>query len=292
MSNIMKERKIAMKKVSLMMLALLLVFSCFCIIGCEPKSNLNVEYLPDTTNKPIGNGNSDATVRIIRYDWDGRGTSYKDITGATAERILSLLAALPETNEKQKALSALPVFPEPGATCELPAERGTLWVEADGKIYRIDPELTEIALVNRHLGKGTMLDDAEVCLDEIGNALWYWPWDCWDGTYQGGKLTMEHKYAAETTVTVNMVRMNVTNDYHPENSMTVELISTVDQMVTVSVECQRSSDDQAGGEKKTVELVAGKPTTVDLSFGGFKNSNYDVIIFVDNTRVSLRVDPR
>lgn len=281
-----------MKKVVLVTLAVLLAFSCFCFVGCEPKSNLNVVYLPDTTNKPIGNGNSDATVRIIQYDWDGRGTSYKDIAGAVAERILSLLAALPETNETQSELSHAEDFPQPGNTCELPAERGTLWVEADGKIYRIDPELTEIALVKPHLGKGTILGDAEVCLDEIGNALWYWPWDCWNGTYQGGNLTMEHKYAAETTVTVNMVRMNVTNDYHPENSMTVELISTVDQMVTVSVECQRSSDDQAGGEKKTVELVAGKPTTVDLSFGGFKNSNYDVIIFVDNTRVSLRVDPR
>ena len=281
-----------MKKVVLVTLAFLLVFSNFFLVGCEPKSNLNVVYLPDTTNKLIGNGNSDATVRIIRYDWDGRGTSYKDITGATAERILSLLAALPETNEKQKALSALPFFPEPGATCELPAERGTLWVEADGKIYRIDPELTEIALVNRHLGKGTMLDDAEVCLDEIGNALWYWPWDYWDGTYQGGKLTMEHKYAAETTVTVNILNMNVINALHPDNSMTVELISSIDQTITVRVTCQHSSDNLSNGDNKTVELVAGEPTAVDLSFGGFDNDVYDVVIFAGKTRVSLRVDPR
>ena len=264
-----------MKKVSLILLALLLAFSCFCFAGCER-----------------GGTASDATVRIIRYDWDGRGTSYKDITGATAERILSLLAALPETNEKQKALSALPVFPEPGATCELPAERGTLWVEADGKIYRIDPELTEIALVNRHLGKGTMLDDAEVCLDEIGNALWYWPWDYWDGTYQDGKLTMEHKYEAETTVTVNILNMNVINALHPDNSMTVELISSIDQTITVRVTCQHSSDNLSNGDNKTVELVAGEPTAVDLSFGGFDNDVYDVVIFAGKTRVSLRVDPR
>ncbi len=281
-----------MKKVSLMMLALLLVFSCFCIIGCEPKSNLNVEYLPDTTNKPIGNGNSDATVRIIRYDWDGRGTSYKDITGATAERILSLLAALPETNEKQKALSALSVFPEPGATCELPAERGTLWVEADGKIYRIDPELTEIALVNRHLGKGTMLDDAEVCLDEIGNALWYWPKDYWRGEYQGGVLTLEHKYAANTTVTIKVKKMNIVNDYHSKNSITVELISTIDQTVTLSLQSQQSSDNLGSYGSKTVELINGKSETVELTFDGFYNNKYDVHLMAGNTRMTIVVDPR
>ena len=165
-------------------------------------------------------------------------------------------------------------------------------MEADGKIYRIDPELTEISLVKRHLGKGTILSDAEVCLEEIGNALWYWPWDYWDGTYQGGKLTMEHKYAAETTVTVNILNMNVINALHPDNSMTVELISSIDQTITVRVTCQHSSDNLSNGDNKTVELVAGEATTVDLSFGGFDNDVYDVVIFAGKTRVSLRVDPR
>jgi len=281
-----------MKKFTLMMLALLLAFSCFCFVGCEPEPNLDVEYLPDSIKKPVGDGDSDATVKIIQYTWDGWGTSYKDIKGATAEKISSLLAALPETNETQKALSLTKDFPKPGTACDLPAERGTMWVEANGKIYRLAANTKEIVLVKKHLGKGTVLGNVEECLTEINNAWSYWPWDCWNGTYQGGKLTMEHKYAAETTVTVSIVSMNVINDHHPENSMTVELISTVDQTVTIKVTCQHSSDNLSGGDNQTVELVAGEPTKVDLSFGGFNDTIYDVVITAGNTRASLRVDPR
>lgn len=280
-----------MKKVSLMMLALLLAFSCFCFVGCEPKSNLDVEYLPDTTNQPVGGGDSDATVRIIQYTWDGWGTTYKDVTGAMAEKIASLLAALPETNETQPALSLTRKFPEKlGTACDLPAERGTMWVEANGKIYRLSGD--EILLVKKHLGKGTVLGNATECITEINNAWSYWPRDFWNGTYQGGKLTMEHKYAAETTVTINIVSMNVINDLHPQNSMTVELISMVDQTITVEVTCQHSSDNLSGGDHKEVALVAGQPQTVDLSFGGFDDTIYDVVIRAGNTHVNLRVDPR
>ena len=278
-----------MKKVSLIVLAVLLAFSCLCFVGCEPKSNLDVEYLPDATNQPVGNGGSDATVRIIQYTWDGWGTSYKDVTGATAEKIGSLLAALPETNETQPALSLTRKFPEKlGTACDLPAERGTMWVEANGKIYRLSGD--KILLVKKHLGKGTVLGDAAECIAEIANAWSYWPMDCWYGTYKEGKLSMEHRYEAETTVTVNIVSMNVIKDLHPENSMTVELTSTIDQTVHISLDCWSSSDNLSTGDKKDVEVVAGQPKTVELTFGGFPFT-YDVVIRVDNTSVKLVVDP-
>ena len=277
-----------MKKFALVMLALLLTFSCFCFVGCEPEPKLDVEYLPDSTNKPSESGDSDATVEIIQYTWDGWGLSSKTIKGAKAEVIMTLLADLPSTGETQKAISSTMNFPEPGHACDLPVPRGTQWVEAGGRIYRLGSN--EIVLVEKHLGKGTILGDAKECLAEIANAWSYWPWDCWYGTYKDGKLTMEHKYAAETTVTVNIVSMNVIKDLHPENSMTVELTSTVDQTVNVRVNCAASSDNLSGGDQKDVELVAGQPKTVELTFGGFP-FNYDVVIYADNTRVTLAVDP-
>ena len=114
--------------------------------------------------------------------------------------------------------------------------------------------------------------------------------DCWYGTYKEGKLSMEHRYEAETTVTVNIVSMNVIKDLHPENSMTVELTSTIDQTVHISLDCWSSSDNLSTGDKKDVEVVAGQPKTVELTFGGFPFT-YDVVIRVDNTSVKLVVDP-
>ncbi len=281
-----------MKKVMLLTLALLLACSLFCFVGCEPKSNLNVEYLPDTTVRPSEGGDSDAIVKIIQYTWDGWGTSYKTITGAAADRMIRLLEALPSTGETQSAISSFADFPEPGTACDLPAERGTKWVEADGKIYRLDPNSSEIVLVKKHLGKGTILGNVEECCREIENAWNYWPSDCWNGTYKDGKLTMGHRYAADTTVTIKVKSMSIVNDHHPENSMTVELISSIDQTVTIQLNCQASSDNLARGDKKTVALVAGEPETVELTFGGFHGFTYDVNLTVGNTRMTIVVDPR
>ena len=264
-----------MKKVSLMMLALLLAFSCLCFVGCEQKSS-------------SGEGaDDDGTVTLIQYTWDGWGLSSKTVTGEVAETIIALLADLPSTGEKQKAISNME-FPKPGYACDLPVPRGTMWVEAGGRIYRLGSN--EIVLVKKHLGKGTVLGDASECLAEIANAWSYWPMDCWYGTYKEGKLSMEHRYEAETTVTVNIVSMNVIKDLHPENSMTVELTSTIDQTVHISLDCASSSDNLSTGDKKDVEVVAGQPKTVELTFGGFPFT-YDVVIRVDNTSVKLVVDP-
>ena len=264
-----------MKQVSLIVLAVLLAFSCLCFVGCEQKSS-------------SGEGSEDdGTVTLIRYTWDGWGLGAKTVTGEKAETIIALLANLPSTGEKQKAISNME-FPKPGSACDLPVPRGTMWVEAGGRIYRLGSN--EIVLVKKHLGKGTVLVDAAECIAEINNAWSYWPWDCWNGTYQGGKITLAHRYEAETTVTVNILSMNVIKDLHPENSMTVELISTIDQTVHVSLDCTGSADHLSNGDEKDVELIAGQPKTVELTFGGFPYT-YDVLIRVDNTYVTLVVDP-
>jgi len=278
-----------MKKVSLILSAVLLIVCCFGTFGC---GKLDVVYLPDDAFIPTQEGDPNAKITIVQYDWDGHGTSYKNITGASADRIISLLSQLQPTGDVQHAFSEELEMPKHGETCHLPVPRGTKWVEADGKIYRIDPELTEIALVERHLGEGTVLDSDEKCLDEIGNAFWYWPKDYWWGEYQGGVLTLEHKYAANTTVTIKVKKMNIVNDHHSKNSITVELISTIDQTVTLSLQSQQSSDNLGSYGSKTVELINGKSETVELTFDGFYKNKYDVHLMAGNTRMTIVVDPR
>ena len=81
------------------------------------------------------------------------------------------------------------------------------------------------------------------------------------------------------------------NDYDPANKIILELTSTVDQSVYISLFCSQSGDNLAEGDAKDLTLQAGKPETVELTFGGWKDFNYWIDIKVDNTRINLRIEP-
>ena len=69
------------------------------------------------------------------------------------------------------------------------------------------------------------------------------------------------------------------------------MISTIDQTISVRLNCSQSDDNLAEGDAKDVTLKAGKAETVELSFGGWKDFNYWIDISVDNTRINLRIEP-
>ncbi len=76
----------------------------------------------------------------------------------------------------------------------------------------------------------------------------------------------------------------------PENKITIELISKVDQTTDVSLHCEKSSDNLADGDFKTVQLKKEVPLTVELTFGGWSSFPYWIHIAVDNTRVDICID--
>ena len=80
-------------------------------------------------------------------------------------------------------------------------------------------------------------------------------------------------------------------DHDPQNKITRELISAVDQAKYISLFCCQGEDNLAAGDGRDVVLKAGKEETVELSFGGWKDFTYWIYISVDNTHISLRIEP-
>ena len=94
-------------------------------------------------------------LRLLRYTWDGWGISVKDITpGDVADAIIKALDTAKETGKTEQKISDDVIEVGGG---DYPAERGTMWIEVDNKIYRLTPDLSQISLVETHFGKGQLL---------------------------------------------------------------------------------------------------------------------------------------
>jgi len=242
--------------------------------------------IPDeskTENTPV--------LRLLRYTWDGWGISVKDITsGDVADAIIKALGTAKETGKTEKKISN-DVLEVGGG--DYPAERGTMWIEVDNKIYRLTPDLSQISLVGTHFGKGQLLEMTDTLKNDINDAWYYHPYDYYSGTYinESDELVINHVYEADSTVQIQIKKFEVENKYHPTNKITVELLSSTDQTISVRVDCYRSDDDLDGGDFKEITLKAGKAHTAELSFGGWENSDYWITISADNTRINLRIEP-
>ncbi len=231
------------------------------------------------------------TVRILEYTWDGWGISEKVISACDAAYwLIDALEGMQETGEHAEKISDAPFDVDHE---DFSVARGTMWLEVGSTVWRLDPDWTQLCRVERHLGEGVVLHMSEEFKRNLRDAWYYYPYDSYTGTYRigSGELTLEHVYEAYTSVSVQIKEIVIQNEHHPINTVTLELLSRMDQRVAVDLRCQRSEDDLADGAYEEVELHGGAPLTVTLDFGGWKDSRFWVYVFVDNTRIELTVEP-
>jgi hypothetical protein len=178
---------------------------------------------------------------------------------------------------------------------EIPAEPGTFWVVAEGKLYRVSRDYDSVCLVDTRYGEGQVLEMTDAFASLLFNAWYYAPKDVWKGSYKQGdeKIELTNVFSAPSTVriTVKEIRIGESKDrYNRIDGITVELVSAVDQTVEISLRSQQSEDNLGSDDYKAVELKAGVPVTVEMSFYGFPYG-YWVTLWTDNTRVEIQIDP-
>ena len=221
---------------------------------------------------------SETEVNLLRYTPDGWGISIKEIGDyAIATQFLEALHALTPTGETVPKISDNILELGGG---DYPVDRGTFWVEADGKIYRVNRDYDEVCLVETHFGKGKVLEMTAEFAKLLQNAWYYAPLDSWIGTYKDGdeKIELRNAFSAPSTVLISVKEIYLDKaDRTDNNKIVVELISAVDQTVYVCSFSQQSDE-------------AGVPVTVELSFFGF-SYGYWITLRADNTMVEITINP-
>ncbi len=247
--------------------------------------------IPEPSSKDLEETEYQAALKMMLYNWDGYGVSIKTIAACDlAYSIIDALEDMPETGETVDKISEETVDEYSGV---LPVKGGTMWIDVGTDIYRLNPDNTQLCRVKEHLGKGYVIEMTEQFKTMIRDAWHYHPYDYYSGTYinESDELVVNHVYEADSSIQIQVKKIEVENKYHPTNKITVELVSTIDQTVDVRVDCYRSDDDLDGGDYKELTLKAGKKQTVELNFGGWENSDFWIMISADNTRINLRIEP-
>ena len=261
------------------------------ILGVKAEGNEGNNGSTNDDGDELTESGYQAAIKMMRFNWDGYGISTKWI--ATCDLAYSIIDAVEELTETGEVIEKISDDVVDENATELPIARGTLWFEVGSKIYRIDPDFTQICRVEGHLGKGYVMNASEQLKKMISDAWQYHPYDYYTGSYNNetNEIELNHVYDAPSTVHVHIKKVEVINDYDPANKIILELTSTVDQSVYISLFCSQSGDNLAEGDAKDLTLQAGKPETVELTFGGWKDFNYWIDIKVDNTRINLRIEP-
>lgn len=251
----------------------------------------NIESLISKLNEEQLPSGYEVEVELFQYTWDGWGISTKTVGACdVAYNIIDALKAMKETGETVPKISDQ-VFEIGGG--QYAAERGTMWIESGNKIYRLTPDLSQICLVETHFGEGKVLEITDAFKTNVNNAWHYAPYDYYKGTYNKGDSTVELNsvFKSGSTVQLSIKKIHIESGYDPKNTITVELISSVDQEVNIKLHCQQSDDNLAAGDYRTVQLKKGEPTTVDLTFGGWPNFTYWVYIEADYTKAEITINP-
>ena len=249
-----------------------------------------VESLISMLEEPTHSG-YEVEIKLLQYTWDGWGISQKTVGACdVAYSIIDALKAMKETGETVPMISD-EVFEIGGG--QYAAERGTMWIESGNKIYRLTPDLSQICLVETHFGEGKVLEITDAFKTNVNNAWHYAPYDYYKGTYNKGDYTVNltSVFKSGSTVQLSIKKIQIESGYDPNNTITVELISSVDQEVNIKLHCQQSDDNLAAGDYRTVQLKKGEPTTVDLTFGGWPNFTYWVYIEADYTKAEITINP-
>lgn len=251
----------------------------------------NIESLISQLNEEPTHSGYEVEVELFQYTWDGWGISTKTVGACdVAYNIIDALKAMKETGETVPKISD-EVFEIGGG--QYAAERGTMWIESGNKIYRLTPDLSQICLVETPFGEGKVLEITDAFKTNVNNAWHYAPYDYYKGTYNKGDSTVELNsvFKSGSTVQLSIKKIHIESGYDPKNTITVELISSVDQEVNIKLHCQQSDDNLAAGDYRTVQLKKGEPTTVDLTFGGWPNFTYWVYIEADYTKAEITINP-
>lgn len=251
----------------------------------------NIESLISQLNEEPTHSGYEVEVELFQYTWDGWGISTKTVGACdVAYSIIDALKVMKETGETIPKISN-EVFEIGGG--QYAAERGTMWIESGNKIYRLTPDLSQICLVETHFGEGKVLEITDAFKTNVNNAWHYAPYDYYKGTYNKGDYTvdLESVFKSGSTVQLSIKKIQIESGYDPNNTITVELISSVDQEVNIKLHCQQSDDNLAAGDYRTVQLKKGEPTTVDLTFGGWPNFTYWVYIEADYTKAEITITP-
>ena len=251
----------------------------------------NIESLISQLNEEPTHSGYEVEVELFQYTWDGWGISTKTVGACdVAYNIIDALKAMKETGETVPKISD-EVFEIGGG--QYAAERGTMWIESGNKIYRLTPDLSQICLVETPFGEGKVLEITDAFKTNVNNAWHYAPYDYYKGTYNKGDSTVELNsvFKSGSTVQLSIKKIHIESGYDPKNTITVELISSVDQEVNIKLHCQQSDDNLAVGDYRTVQLKKWEPTTVDLTFGGWPNFTYWVYIEADYTKAEITINP-
>lgn len=270
--------------------------------NCDPDAPQNSYRYEDIFCLVVGedeNTNDDLTlsgyeveIKLFQYTWDGWGISKKTVGACdVAYNIIDALKAMQQTGETVPKISA-DVLEIGGG--QYPVERGTMWIESGNRIYRLTPDLSQICLVETHFGEGKVLEITDEFKTNINNAWYYAPYNYFKGTYNKGDSTVElnNVFESGSSIDISIKEIKVdSSSYNPFNTILIELISTVDQEVTVKLRCQQSDDNLALGDDEIVELKKGVPTTVELAFGGWTDSTYWVYIEADYTKAEITINP-
>ena len=251
----------------------------------------NIESLISQLNEEQLPSGYEVEVDLFQYTWDGWGISQKTVGACdVAYSIIDALKAMKETGETVPKISD-EVFEIGGG--QYAAERGTMWIESGNKIYRLTPDLSQICIVETHFGEGKVLEITDAFKTNVNNAWHYAPYDYYKGTYNKGDYTVNltSVFKSGSTVQLSIKKIQIESGYDPNNTITVELISSIDQEVNIKLHCQQSGDNLAVGDHRTVQLKKGEPTTVDLTFGGWPNFTYWVYIEADYTKAEITINP-
>lgn len=243
----------------------------------------------------VGNEKAEYTgsVKLTRYDWSGYGISYKTIDPCVlADEIIGIIQSMPQTNEKSVKIADGVLEEYYNAP---PVERGTSWVEVGSKIYRLDSEMTEISIVERHLGEGKKLEsdsDIERLAKLLHQAWYYHPYNYYSGSFDNstGKISLDCMYEAESNVDIKVKSFKVEKEFNSVNSVTVELTAKADVEVRLVLDSRQSDDNLGAGDLKEISMKKGETQTVTLSFSGWQYS-YWVYIKADNTMISMQINP-
>ncbi len=234
-------------------------------------------------------------VKFLQYTWDGWGITGKTVGACDiAYNIIDALKDMKETGETEAKISDDVLSDDAiGQGGDYPVPRGTMWLECEGKIYRLSPDMTKISRVETHFGEGKVLEITEELKSDISNAWHYAPYDYYKATYkQGGEgISLNRVFSAYSAVEIAIKDIYIENSDDSNNKIILSIISNEDKELVIRLYSQQSDDNLATGEAKELWLEDGVSQDVELSFGGWKDTRYWVYIEADNTKIEITIEP-
>jgi len=176
----------------------------------------------------------------------------------------------------------------------LPVDNGTMWLECGSiGLFRYSGG-NDICKVQTHLGEGKKLVMTDSLKTLLHNAWYYYPYDCWTGTYKEDTLSLDHVSPSDSvvdSVRIESITPGKPGNWEEGSSISFYLLANEDREdVSISLECQQSNDNIGLGDYKTIQLKKGQETRVELSFSGF-NYGFEISIYIDQTRVTIWIYP-